>query len=158
MEGDEDRKKHRQNQEREVLNMTNYEANKETIELITLASGNWGANSDNEVFRCHGGINSECVRCQFNRGDAYAERACVTHKLNWLKEEHSNVDWSKVETDTLILVSNDGNTWAYRYFAGTFFGRLYTFPFDNKSDNERQMNLIEWKFGKLIEEEEDDWD
>ena len=137
--------------------MTNYEANKETIELITLASGYWGADSNNYVFSCHGGdIKIECEKCQFNRGNAHSVGACVTHKLRWLKEEHTNVDWSKVETDTLILVSNDGNTWAYRYFAGTFFGRLYTFPFDNKSDNERQMNLIEWKFGKLIEEEEED--
>lgn len=137
--------------------MTNYEANKETIELITLASGNWGADSNNNVFRCHcGDIKMECDKCKFYRGDTFPVQSCVTYKLIWLKEEHSNVDWNKVETDTLILVSNDGNTWAYRYFAGTFFGRLYTFPFDNKSDNERQMNLIEWKFGKLIEEEEED--
>ena len=74
-------------------------------------------------------------------------------------QEYIDIDWSKVDVDTLILVSNDRIVWSHRYFAGEFFGRLYTFPFDHKSNDNKQMNLIEWKFGKLIEEEEeDDWD
>lgn len=37
----------------------------------------------------------------------------------WLDEEYQEpeVDWSKVEVDTPILVSADGNHWRHRYFA-----------------------------------------
>lgn len=133
--------------------ITNYENNREIIDLYAAAQVQWGIDAmSGEITPCCK-IPACNSLCEFKGGEN-----CELKRMEWMLQEHVDVDWSKVETDTLILVSNDGNTWAYRYFAGTFFGRLYTFPFDNKSDNERQMNLIEWKFGKLIEEEEDDWD
>lgn len=131
--------------------ITNYENNKEIVDRYAVAQVPWGIDTvSGEITPCSK-ILACASLCEFAKGEN-----CGLKRMEWLSEEYIDIDWSKVDVDTLILVSNDGNTWAYRYFAGTFFGRLYTFPFDNKSDNERQMNLIEWKFGKLIEEEEED--
>lgn len=130
--------------------ITNYENNKEIVDRYAVAQVPWGIDTvSGEITPCSK-ILACASLCEFAKGEN-----CGLKRKEWLSEEYIDIDWSKVEVDTLILVSNDGNTWAYRYFAGTFFGRLYTFPFDSKSDNERQMNLIEWRFGKLIEEEED---
>lgn len=130
--------------------ITNYENNKEIVDRYAVAQVPWGIDTvSGEITPCSK-ILACASLCEFAKGEN-----CGLKRMEWLSEEYIYIDWSKVEVDTLILVSNDGNTWAYRYFAGTFFGRLYTFPFDSKSDNERQMNLIEWRFGKLIEEEED---
>lgn len=130
--------------------ITNYENNKEIVDRYAVAQVPWGIDTvSGEITPCSK-ILACASLCEFAKGEN-----CGLKRMEWLSEEYIDIDWSKVEVDTLILVSNDGNTWAYRYFAGTFFGRLYTFPFDSKSDNERQMNLIEWRFGKLIEEEED---
>lgn len=130
--------------------ITNYENNKEIVDRYAVAQVPWEIDTvSGEITPCSK-ILACASLCEFAKGEN-----CGLKRMEWLSEEYIDIDWSKVEIDTLILVSNDGNTWAYRYFAGTFFGRLYTFPFDSKSDNERQMNLIEWRFGKLIEEEED---
>lgn len=131
--------------------MTNYEKNKEIVDWYAVAQVPWGIDTvSGEITPCSK-ILACASLCEFAKGED-----CGLKRMEWLSDEYIDIDWSKVEVDTLILVSNDGNTWAYRYFAGTFFGRLYTFPFDHKSNDNKQMNLIEWKFGKLIEEEEED--
>lgn len=134
--------------------ITNYEHNKEIVDWYAVAQVPWGIDTvSGEITPCSK-ILACASLCEFAKGED-----CGLKRMEWLSDEYIDIDWSKVEVDTLILVSNDGNTWAYRYFAGEFFGRLYTFPFDHKSNDNKQMNLIEWKFGKLIEEEEeDDWD
>lgn len=133
--------------------ITNYENNKEIVDWYAVAQVPWGIDTvSGEITPCSK-ILACASLCEFAKGED-----CGLKRMEWLSDEYIDIDWSKVEVDTLILVSNDGNTWAYRYFAGTFFGRLYTFPFDHKSNDNKQMNLIEWKFGKLIEEEEEDWD
>lgn len=134
--------------------ITNYENNREIIDLYAAAQVPWGIDTvSGEITPCSK-ILACASLCEFAKGED-----CGLKRMEWLSDEYIDIDWSKVDVDTLILVSNDRIVWSHRYFAGEFFGRLYTFPFDNKSDNERQMNLIEWKFGKLIEEEEeDDWD
>lgn len=131
--------------------MTNYEKNKEIVDWYAVAQVPWGIDTvSGEITPCSK-ILACASLCEFAKGED-----CGLKRMEWLSDEYIDIDWSKVEVDTLILVSNDGNTWAYRYFAGEFFGRLYTFPFDHKSNDNKQMNLIEWKFGKLIEEEEED--
>lgn len=134
--------------------ITNYENNKEIVDRYAVAQVPWGIDTvSGEITPCSK-ILACASLCEFAKGED-----CGLKRMEWLSDEYIDIDWSKVEVDTLILVSNDGNTWAYRYFAGEFFGRLYTFPFDHKSNDNKQMNLIEWKFGRLIEEEEeDDWD
>lgn len=131
--------------------ITNYENNKEIVDWYAVAQVPWGIDTvSGEITPCSK-ILACASLCEFAKGED-----CGLKRMEWLSDEYIDIDWSKVEVDTLILVSNDGNTWAYRYFAGEFFGRLYTFPFDHKSNDNKQMNLIEWKFGKLIEEEEED--
>ena len=43
-------------------------------------------------------------------------------------EEIVDVDWSKVQVDTKILVSEDGKDWYRRYFAKYEHGIIYAFP------------------------------
>lgn len=47
--------------------------------------------------------------------------------LDWLTEEYKEpeVDWSKVEVDTPVLVSHDGETWHNRYFAKYEDGQVF---------------------------------
>lgn len=63
-----------------------------------------------------------------------------------------DVDWSKVEVDTKILVSEDGDVWGKRYFAKyendkvcTFAGGATSFSTDGY--------YISWKYAKLYKED-----
>ena len=63
-----------------------------------------------------------------------------------------DVDWTKVEVDTKILVSNSGDVWCKKYFAKyendkvcTFAGRATSFSTDGY--------YISWKYAKLYKED-----
>lgn len=73
-------------------------------------------------------------------------------------EEIVNVDWSKVQVDTKILVSEDGEDWYRRYFAKYENGFIYAFP-DGLSSFTAcykpecgYRRVCAWKYGKLYEE------
>ena len=73
-------------------------------------------------------------------------------------EEIVNVDWSKVQVDTKILVSGDGKDWYRRYFAKYENGFIYAFP-DGLSSFTAcykpecgYRRVCAWKYGKLYEE------
>ena len=73
-------------------------------------------------------------------------------------EEIVNVDWSKVQLDTKILVSGDGKDWYRRYFAKYENGFIYAFP-DGLSSFTAcykpecgYRRVCAWKYGKLYEE------
>ena len=73
-------------------------------------------------------------------------------------EEIVNVDWSKVQVDTKILVSGDGKDWYRRYFAKYENGIIYAFP-DGLSSFTAcykpecgYRRVCAWKYGKLYEE------
>ena len=73
-------------------------------------------------------------------------------------EEIVNVDWSKVQVDTKILVSEDGKDWYRRYFAKYENGFIYAFP-DGLSSFTAcykpecgYRRVCAWKYGKLYEE------
>ena len=73
-------------------------------------------------------------------------------------EEIVNVDWSKVQVDTKILVSEDGKDWYRRYFAKYENGFIYAFP-DGLSSFTASYKpecgyrrVCAWKYGKLYEE------
>ena len=73
-------------------------------------------------------------------------------------EEIVNVDWSKVQVDTKILVSGDGKDWYRRYFAKYENGFIYAFP-DGLSSFTAYYKpecgyrrVCAWKYGKLYEE------
>ena len=73
-------------------------------------------------------------------------------------EEIVDVDWSKVQVDTKILVSEDGEDWYRRYFAKYENGFIYAFP-DGLSSFTAcykpecgYRRVCAWKYGKLYEE------
>ena len=62
------------------------------------------------------------------------------------------VDWSKVQVDTKILVSENGKDWCRRYFAKYEGGRVYAFMDGATSFTGSSENLLAWKYAKLYEE------
>lgn len=74
----------------------------------------------------------------------------------WLLEEYEEpeIDWSKVEIDTPILVRNyEGHEWARRYFAKYENKTIYAW--DNGRTSWSGDGVTEWKYAKLAENEEE---
>lgn len=76
--------------------------------------------------------------------------------MNWEKPvDMSNVevDWSKVEVDTKILVKDfEDSNWVKMYFAEYKNGKVYTF--NGGRTNWNADNTYYWRFAKLWEGEE----
>lgn len=62
-----------------------------------------------------------------------------------------DIDWSKVEVDTKILVSDDGNVWRRRYFAKYENDKVCAFVGGATSFSNRG-SYISWKYAKLYKE------
>ena len=81
---------------------------------------------------------------------------CHTLQLLWMLEEYKEpeVDWSKVEIDTPILVrqTKDGE-WLRRHFAKYEGGIVYTWKDSHTSWTEDCMTG--WDYGKLAESEDE---
>lgn len=84
---------------------------------------------------------------------------CAMLQMLWLLEEYKEpeepkVDWSKVEVDTPILVSNseDGD-WYRRYFAKYKNGKVFAWSDGRSSWNETDVRA--WDYAKLAETEEE---
>ena len=80
---------------------------------------------------------------------------CKCHMLQmlWLLEEYE-VDWSKVEVDTPILVKEcEHGKWLKRYFAKYENGTVYAWNGGCTSFNESAWTG--WKYAKLAESEEE---
>lgn len=69
----------------------------------------------------------------------------------WLDEEYQEleVDWSKVEVDTPILVSTNEQRWVRRYFAEYRDGRVCAF--DGGTTSWTSNESTEWEYAKLAE-------
>lgn len=94
-----------------------------------------------------------CLDCVFKDQDA-----CSPKKVEqWLQSEHvEQVDWSKVEVDTPILVRNtEKEEWQKRHFARFKNGKVYAW-YDGLTSwstaGEDDVNF--WKYAKLAESEE----
>lgn len=76
--------------------------------------------------------------------------------LDGMKKIEPEVDWSKVEVDTPILVRNHrGADWIRRYFAKYEGGEIYTWNGGATSwSAEFKEDVIGWNFAKLAEVEE----
>ena len=78
-------------------------------------------------------------------------------QLLWLMEEYEEpeVDWSKVEVDTPILVRDfEGSVWFRRHFAKYENGTVYAWDGGDTSwSGGDVMNM--WKYAKLAESEEE---
>ena len=79
---------------------------------------------------------------------------CNSLTTLWLLEEYEEVDWSKVEVDTPILVRDcECEKWLKRYFAEYKDGVVYAWNSGATSWNEDYMTG--WKYAKLAESEEE---
>ena len=86
--------------------------------------------------------NTSCVKCHL-------------YRTNWLMEDYEEpeVDWSKVEVDTPILVREyEHENWVRRYFAKYEGGKVYVWNNGRTSWTEKFMTP--WKYAKLAENEE----
>lgn len=75
----------------------------------------------------------------------------------WLDEEYQDqeeVDWSKVNVDTPILVSTDGQIWYHRYFAEYYDETVYAFQEGTTSWTNTSNVSTEWEYAKLAEPQE----
>lgn len=80
---------------------------------------------------------------------------CRLNQILWLDEEREEpeVDWSKVEVDTPILVrEHDYNEWQRRYFAEYRNGRFFTW-LDGRTSWNAKGCTNSWKQAKLAEDE-----
>lgn len=84
--------------------------------------------------------------------------ACRLRQTAWLFEEYeeSEVDWSKVEIDTPVLVRDaEYENWLKRYFAAYKDGEVYAWVNGKTSwSTNDDKNVIPWNYAKLAESEE----
>lgn len=93
--------------------------------------------------------------------------ACFMYQMVWLLKDYEEikepekpeVDWSKVEVDTPILVKAvDNSKWKKRYFAQYKDGIVYAWDGGKTSWNKDCMTS--WKYAKLVEDQKEpeiDW-
>ena len=83
--------------------------------------------------------------------------ACFMYQMIWLLEDYEEpkepeVDWSKVEVDTLILVRDfEESDWLKRYFAKYENGKVYAWG--NGCTSRTADNMYAWSYTKLAEDE-----
>lgn len=69
------------------------------------------------------------------------------------EDKEPEVDWNEVKVDTPIMVRDSENgDWFKRYFAEYKNGKIYTW--DNGHTSWETPRMIEWKYAKLVEDEE----
>lgn len=91
-----------------------------------------------------------CRECDF-KGRCMGRKDAV---LNWLNAEYQEptVDWSKVPIDTPVLVSDDGEKWHKRYYAGMGDdGDPKVYSFGQTSWSGTDAARISYEFMKLAE-------
>ena len=82
---------------------------------------------------------------------------CNMIQLMWLLKEYEEpeVDWSKVEVDTPILVRDfEGSDWFRRHFAKYENGTVYAWDGGDTSWSGGDVMTM-WKYAKLAESEEE---
>ena len=93
-------------------------------------------------------INAKCINTSCPK--------CHLYRTIWLLEEYEEpeVDWSKIEVDTPILVRDyESQEWEARHFAKYEDGVIYSWDGGSTSWTSRG-NVTEWKYAKLAESEE----
>ena len=90
--------------------------------------------------------------CEAYRNMTHDRIMLITTLLLDEEYQEPEVDWSKVEVDTPILVSMSGQNWKRRHFAGYRNGTVYAFKDGATSWT---INLkTEWPYVKLAEPQE----
>ena len=92
-------------------------------------------------------INAKCINTSCPK--------CHLYRTIWLMEEYKEpeVDWSKVEVDTPILVKDfEDRNWIRKHFACYENGRVYAWV--NGGTSWTTADCDDWKYAKLVESEE----
>lgn len=88
--------------------------------------------------------------------------ACFMYQMVWLlkdyeeieEPEEPEVDWSKIEVDTPVLVKDrENDEWKRRHFAKYEHGRVYVW--NNGSTSWSACRMYDYKYAKLAESEEE---
>ena len=88
--------------------------------------------------------------------DGVSCEKCSMLQMLWLLEDYKEpeIDWSKVEVDTPILVRNDEiDNWTKRYFAKYEHSEVFVWVGGRTSWNE--TNMLAWNYAKLAESEDE---
>ena len=83
---------------------------------------------------------------------------CHILQTIWLLEDYEEpeVDWSKVEVDTPILVRTvEGTEWFKRHFAKYEDGRVFVWNNGKTSWTAHDELMTDWNYAKLAESEEE---
>ena len=92
------------------------------------------------------------------RDNYYVTTAGIINEeaLDSLKKIEPEVDWSKVEVDTPILVKGFENEWYRRHFAKYENGKVYAWDagLTSWSSEGNEWCITEWEYAKLTEVEE----
>lgn len=97
------------------------------------------------------------IRKSANSEDGYITTAGIVREeyLDGLKKIEPEVDWSKVEVDTPILVKDHSDDdWIRRYFAKYEKGEIYAWDRGATSWSVGCNVGVVWKYAKLAEVEE----
>ena len=94
-----------------------------------------------------------CDECDFGE-----KKNCSPYLEEWLFSEYEEpeVDWSKVEVDTPILVKDtEEGEWRKRHFSGFKNGKVYAWCDGATSwTADSGYDVSSWKYAKLVESEE----
>ena len=93
-------------------------------------------------------INAKCINTSCPK--------CHLYRTIWLMEEYEEpeIDWSKVEVDTPVLVrDSEDKDWERFYFAKYENGLVYTWVAGATSWTAKG-NMYKWRYAKLAESEE----
>ena len=92
-------------------------------------------------------INAKCINTSCPK--------CHLYRTIWLMKEYEEpkVDWSEVEVDTPILVTNfEDGKWRQRYFAKFEDGKVYAWV-DGGTSWSSDNKTHKWNYAKLAENE-----
>lgn len=124
--------------------MTNREYYKEQI--LDIACSGYSIALDRETHKLFPCVRMYCEDCIFSNGVSCA------YKLEaWCNSEYIPIDWSKVDIDTKILVSNDGEFWQKRYFAEYKDGVVFAYA-NGCTSWSNEYKPFNWRYAKLAEE------
>lgn len=127
--------------------MTNYEKNKELLDMYAVADVPWSVKKDGEIISCVNACYADCI---------FDLDTCPFERLKWLQQEDKEpeieVDWTKVPIDTPIWVRNSKRQdWIKRNFAGCIGGKACVF--DEGSTSKNYNCVLPWEYAKLAEQE-----
>jgi hypothetical protein len=109
---------------------------------------------------CDDNLYDNCYDCKYenvsclNKND-YINLDIKDHIQRVMDFELSEpkIDWSKVEKDTLIEVSDDNEGWYRRYFTKYRNGKIYCYIGGRTSKTARNANP--WKYARMVDDDDE---